>query len=123
MKKIKDIKIIILGLILFVFTIGYFIIANKISYAFANDFDIAKIEENKINIISKCAEKYGENHRDNFNDEGIIYITVQNLVDEGYVAANAEGKVLNLSDATNNLNDKKIRIKLVDNKITAEIYS
>ena len=61
MKKIKDIKVIILGLILFVFTIGYFVIVNKVSYAFENGYDIKSVEETKMNIISKCAESYGKN--------------------------------------------------------------
>lgn len=123
MKKIKDIKVIILGLILFVFTIGYFVIVNKVSYAFENGYDIKSVEETKMNIISKCAESYGKKHLDDFNDEGLIYITVQNLIDEGYLAANTEGKVINIKDTKTSLNDKKIRIKLIDDKVTAEIYS
>lgn len=123
MKKIKDVKIIILGLIIFVFTIGYFLIVNKVSYAFENNYDIKGVEETKMNIISKCAELYGKNHADEFNEEGVIYITVQNLIDEGYLAANNEGEIININDTSESLNDKKIRIKSIDGNISAEIYS
>jgi len=50
-------------------------------------------------------------------------LPVQNLIDEGYLAANTEGKVINIKDTNTSLNDKKIRIKLIDDKVTAEIYS
>jgi len=123
MKKIKDIKIVILMLILLVFTIGYFVIANKISYAFDNSFDISSVKENKIKIITKCAEAYGAEHKDKFNEEGLIYITVQTLIDEGYLASNDSGQIVSIEDSNEILNSKKIRIKLIDNKITAEIYS
>lgn len=123
MKQIKDIKIIVLILILAVFTIGYFIIANKVSYAFEVNYDLKDIEDNKISVIKKCAETYGRDHKEDFNDEGLIYITVQNLIDEGYLASNSDGKIISLNDTSMEFNDKKIRIKLDNDKILAEIYS
>ena len=55
MKKIKDKKIIVLAVILIVFTISYFIIVNKISYAFDNNYDLTWAYNNTMNTIKKCA--------------------------------------------------------------------
>lgn len=122
MKNIKDKKIIILILTLIIFTFGYFIIVNKISYAFENGIDIQKIQDKRVQVIEDCAVHYGENHNNDFNDEGILYLTVKDLIDAGYLAPNEDG---NLIDISNNeiLNNKKIRIKKENDKIKAEIYS
>jgi len=123
MNKIKDKKIIILALILIVFSIGYFIIVNKVSYAFENNNDLKFIYESKIETIVECAEVYGKNNLDSFNEEGILYITVQNLIDNGYLAPDENGNIINILNDNENLNDKKIRIKKDGEKIKAEIYS
>jgi len=122
MKNIKDKKIIILILTLIIFTFGYFIIVNKISYAFENGIDIQKIQDKRVQVIEDCAVHYGKNHNNDFNDEGILYLTVKDLIDAGYLAPNEDG---NLIDISNNeiLNNKKIRIKKENDKIKAEIYS
>ena len=38
MKIFKDKKIIFLSIVLTIFTISYFVIANKVSYAFSYDY-------------------------------------------------------------------------------------
>ncbi len=123
MIKIKDKKIFVLIAILFVFTISYFLIANKISYAFENNYDSNATYAITVDTISKCAQKYGEDNKESFNEEGLLYITVQTLIDNGYLASNEEGKIINPLSSEEFLNDKKIRIKNIEDKITAEIYS
>lgn len=123
MNRIKDKKIIILILILVVFTIGYFIIVNKISYAFENNYDLNNVYDSRIETITKCAEAYGKDNSENFNEEGLLYITVQTLIDNGYLVPNGEGLITNTLNSEENLNDKKIRIKSENEKISAEIYS
>ena len=123
MNKIKDKKIIVLIIILIVFSISYFIVINKISYAFENDYDLNGAYNQKIEIITKCAEAYGLNNVANFNEEGLMYITVQNLIDEGYLFPDESGKIQNYLDNSETLNNKKIRIKKDNDKFIAEIYS
>lgn len=123
MRQIKDKKIIILAVILIVFTIGYFVIINKVSYAFENNIDISKIQNDKLKLIVKIAEKYGEENIELFNEEGLLYITIQNLIDKGYLIPNEDGYIKDFMDNNKILNDKKIRIKKENEKITAEIYS
>ena len=123
MKKIKDIKIVILAVILTVFTISYFVIANKLSYAFVVDYDVEEIYDNKISLIQKCANKYGEDHLEEFNEDGTIYITVQDLVNKGYIVSASGGIVVNPVNSKEPLNSKKIRIKNTNGKINSEIYS
>lgn len=123
MKKIKDKKIIILALILIVFTICYFTIVNKISYAFEANYNFNDVYKNKENVIIKCAQAYGQEKTEEFNEEGLLYITVQNLIDSGCLAGNEEGKIINFTNPEETLNSKKIRIKYINEKISAEIYS
>ena len=123
MNKIKDKKIIVLVLILVIFSIAYFVVVNKISYAFEDGNDLKLIYESKIETITECAKKYGENNLNEFNEEGIMYITVQDLIDNNYLSATDNGKIINILNINENLNNKKIRIKKEANEIIAEIYS
>ena len=123
MKNIKDKKIIILVLILVIFTICYFVIVNKVSHAFETDYDLKGAYEQRLETIVKCAESYGKSNLERFNEEGILYITVQNLIEFGCLFPNADGNVENILNNSEILNNKKIRIKNDMGKIKAEIYS
>lgn len=123
MKKMKDKKIIILAIILLIFTISYFVIVNKISYAFDNNIDINAVYNLRINTITTCAVAYGDANKDDFNEEGLLYITVQTLVDNKYLITDENGIIENYLNESEKLNDKKIRIKNENDKITAEVYS
>lgn len=123
MNRIKDKKIIILFAILLVFTIAYFLIVNKVSYAFENNYDMNAVYDKKLETITKCAEAYGKANLDDFNEEGLLYITVQNLIDDGYLIPDEDGNIKNHLNTLESLNNKKIRIKYENEKINAEIYS
>lgn len=123
MKLVKDKKIIVLGVILFVFTIFYFVVANKISYAFENNTDLNSAYSSRLEVITTCAVAYGEANKDAFNEDGLLYITVQTLIDNNFLVADNDGIVENYLNDNESLNDKKIRIKNEDNKISAEVYS
>ena len=121
--KIKDKKIIVLVLILVVFSIGYFFIVNKISYAFENDYNLEKSHNKTIEVITKCAEVYGKDNLDQFNDEGILYTTVQTLIDGGYLVTNEEGNIINSLNNSETLNNNKIRLKYENEKVIVEMYN
>ena len=123
MIKIKDKKIIVLVVILIVFTIGYFTVVNKVSHAFETDVDYNTIKNQKLELIEKVAKKYGEDNIDKFNEEGLIYIDINTLIESGYLIVSTEGKVLNIEEIKEDLNDKKIRIKNEEGVIKAEIYN
>ena len=123
MKNIKDKKIIILGAILLVFTLIYFVAVNKVSYAFATTTNYEQAHNNRVKTIIKAAEKYGKDNIENFNEEGLLYINVQNLIDSGYLIPNEEGIIIDQMNNFESMNDKKIRLKHEDEKISAEIYS
>lgn len=123
MKLLKDKKIIILAFILFLFSIGYFIIVNKISYAFSNNYDLNSLYENTIETIKKCAVKYGENNLELFENEKIIYVKVQDLIDANLLIANEDGNINNPLKENVILNSNIIKIKYENGKITAEVDS
>jgi len=123
MKALKDRKFIILIIILTVFTIGYFIVANKISYAFSNNYDLNALYESTINTIEKSAVSYGENNLDLFKDEKTIYIKVQDLIDNNFLATNEDGIIQNPLKEKESLNSNVIKIKYENKKITVDIDS
>lgn len=123
MKEIKDKKVVILIIILIVFTISYFIIVNKVSYAFEFNNNLEDVYENRVETIEKCAEMYGRNNIESFNEEGVLYITVQTLIDNRCLFPNEEGNIEDVLNKSEYLNSKKIRIKNESGNISAEIYS
>jgi len=123
MNILKDKKVIMLIAILLVFTIGYFIIVNKISYAFSYDYDLNSIYNSTIETIKKCATAYAENNLDLFENEKIIYIKVQDLIDNNLLATNEDGFITNPLQENTIINSNVIKIKYEDKKITIEIDS
>lgn len=121
MKNIKDKKIIVLVALLFIFTIGYFVVVNKMSYAFSTN-DSAKSNYNSLMAtIKECSKKYAENKSDIFKEEKIVYIKVQDLIDEGLLASNEDGNIVSPIDNNTILNSNIIKIKNDNNEITVEI--
>jgi len=123
MTRLKDKKIVFLGIILVVFTIGYFAIANKISYAFSNDYDFQKAYNRMIETIEKCAIAYGENNIELLKDEKTLYIKVQDLIDNNLLVPNESGNIVNPLNAKENLNSNLIKLKYENKEITVEIDS
>lgn len=123
MNMIKDKKIIALSIILVVFTICYFIIANKVSYAFVTDYDANATYDNVIDTIKKSAMAYGTDKTQLFDENNTIYIKVQELIDEKYLVPNEEGNIENPLEENETLNSKMIKIKKEEDKITVEVDS
>lgn len=110
MKVLKDKKIIILMVILLAYTIVYFTLVAKSSYAFDNDLDYSKLHLKTISIIEESAIKYAEANKNLFEKENTVYIKVQNLIDENLIATNNDDKLIDISN-NNELNGKVIKIK------------
>ncbi len=107
--------------IMALFTITFFTAAIRSSYAFPTGKENTRYEE-KMNIIKKCAETYGEENPDLFKEDENIYITVDELVKLNYlIADNDEGEVKDPSSEVKTLNDIKIRITSKDGNVTAKI--
>jgi hypothetical protein len=123
MKILKDKKIIALAIVLMVFTIVYFVVVNKISYAFSNDFNTDKDYEKVVDIIKESAIVYAEKNKGLFKEDKIIYIKVQDLIDNNLLIANANGEIVNPLNKTQNMNSNIIKIKLEDDKFIAEVDS
>lgn len=121
MKKIlKDPKVITLIGILLLFTIFYFVSVNKLSYAFSNEDNSVYYHNQTINIIKEASKIYASNNVDLFKDNNIVYIKVQDLIDNGLLAANEEGKIIDIL-TNDSLNNKVIKIKNENNNINIEI--
>ena len=123
MKILKDKKVITLIAILLVFTIGYFIAVNKVSYAFTTDIDPKDSYDNLIKIVEKCARVYATKNKDVFGEEKIAYIKIQDLIDKGYIAPNSDGNITNPIKKEETLNSKIIKLKKDGEKIEVEVDS
>lgn len=123
MKLLKDKNVIILIVILVVFTIGYFLIVNRISYAFVNDYDLEEVYNNTLDVIEKCALKYASDNANLFEKENTIYIKVQDLIDNNLLIPNENGYIVNPLKENENLNSNIIKIKYENDTYNVEIDS
>ena len=118
MKKISGLGIC-LFVILGVFTIGYFVVANKISYDFATDFE-TELYNLKISSIEDIAFIYATNTENVFGENKDVYITVDTLA-QGGLLINNDGVVEDPRDSEKKLNDLKIKLTNDQDKITAKV--
>ncbi|MBE5806324.1 MAG: hypothetical protein E7313_06455 [Clostridiales bacterium] len=121
MKILKDKKIISLIVVLVMFTAFYFIVVNKISYAFSDNYDEEEAYKKTIEIIEKSASKYGNDNLELFEEEQIIYVKVQDLIDNNYLVANDSGQIKNPLNVKQNLNSNIIKLKYDKEKIYVEV--
>lgn len=120
MEKLKDIKLLTCLVVLLLFTIGYFLMVNKISYAFENSVDLSKSHDNKIKVIEECSKKYASINDNLFNEDDTVYIKVSDLVKADLLATNREENVVDiLNDKI--LNDNVIKIKKEQDNYIVEV--
>ncbi len=100
--------------VLFVFTIVYFVVANNMSYAFVNNDE--EITYNHVIVeIKNASANFISSHEDLFNEEDIVYIIVDDLVNEGLLEADSDGKVKDPSSPVKTFNNVKIRLTKLEN--------
>jgi hypothetical protein len=106
---------------LFVFTIFYFVSANNISHAF--EYDEAQENYNmRINFIKSMADIYAKRNMELFDEGNVIYITVQDLVDNGLIEAdNDNGDVKDPTSEVKTFNDLKIRLTNKEGRVTSKV--
>lgn len=123
MVLLKDKKLIILAVILAVFTVGYFIIANKISYAFVADYDAKELYNSTLEAIKQSAIAYGKANLDQIqkSESHTIYPKVQDLVDSGLLVPNENGLIVNPLKTNESLNNNMIKIKYEKEEFFVEI--
>lgn len=102
-----------------IFTIGFFIFANKASYVFANNYE-KDIFDSRISSIEKVAEIYAEKQKDLFAEDDTTYIKVDDLAKIGYVIS-SDGVVIDPRDEAKSLNDCKIKLTKTKTNITAKV--
>lgn len=123
MLKSKNIMLYEALSILLVFTIVYFIAANKISYAFPENSSDT-LYSNKIDFIAKSAAIYGQNNLSLFEDEDTIYLTVGQLIEKGAILPDDSSNIIKDPNSdVNNLNDLKVRISLKNGKVTSKVLT
>lgn len=120
MMKTKNLLLYEAIAIFALFSIIYFVVANKVSYAFAYD-ESAALYESKINVISKGAQVYGETNLSLFDEEDTIYITVDELIKNGYIMVDETGKIKDPTSDVKYMNDLKVRISLKSGKVTTKV--
>ena len=120
MEKLKDIKLLTCLVVLLLFTIGYFLMVNKISYAFDSTVDLSKSHDKKIKVIEECSKKYASINDNLFNEDDTVYIKVSDLVKADLLATNREENVVDiLNDKI--LNDNVIKIKKEQDNYIVEV--
>lgn len=107
MNKLGYSKIEILVVIVLLGVVA-FITINKTSYAFAVDEKGAR-EEVKY-LIEVQAEDYALANTTLFEDTNTTYISVDDLIEAGYLVGNEDGLLTDPADSNKNFNDTKVRL-------------
>ena len=107
MNKLGYSKIEILIVIVLLGVVA-FITINKTSYAFAVDERGAR-EEVKY-LIEVQAEDYALANTTLFEDTNTTYISVDDLIEAGYLVGNEDGLLTDPADSKKNFNDTKVRL-------------
>ena len=123
MKFYNDKKIIALGILICVFTIGYFIVMFKYSYAFSPNNNSEELYAITIDNIQKASEAYSEKNKTEFTKENgnTIVIKVQDLIDARLLVTDEDGNIINPLNSKEILNSKIVTIKLVDDKYEVKV--
>jgi hypothetical protein len=118
--KTKNIMLYAIIAVLLVFTIIYFTAVNHISYAFTDDSKA--LYDNKVQLITDCAEIYAKKNISLFEDKDTIYVTVSELVEKGALEADDEhGNVKDPTSEVKLFNDAKVRITKEKDNFTAKL--
>lgn len=108
-------------IVLALFTVGYFVVANIISYNFDVNYE-EDLYDLTISSIEKQAALYGENNTEIFAENNDVYMTIEQLAAANAIISTSEGVVADPRDDSKTLND--IRVKITNNdddEITAEV--
>lgn len=120
MKK-NGYTIVELLIVLAVFGLAYFMIANKVSYAFKVDYN-SEIYNQTITSIEKNAKIYAENNLDLFKEGKDVYLTVADLAQKNLVFHDNNGVVSDPRENGKTLNDLKVKLTLEsDNSVTVKV--
>lgn len=116
MKKLNQLGYTKIELLVIVLLLGVvaFITINQTSYAFAIDNSDAVNDVKRMIVIQ--AEDYALDHLEIFEETKTTFISVNDLVDEGYMIANEDGLVTNPSEPDKSFNDNKIKLEYQEEK-------
>lgn len=109
-----------LVIVIAVFTVGYFLVANTLSYNFDVDYE-EDLYNLKIASIEEQAAIYAEGHTDMFVESNDVYMTVEELAMNNAIISTSEGVVADPRASENTLNDLRVKITNEDEKIIAEV--
>lgn len=119
--KTKNLPLYGFIIVITLFSIGYFIGVYNISFAFPTGNDTT-LYDNKIKQINLAAKLYGENNLSEFDTTNPLYITVDELIQKGYLYAdNEEGDFKNPDSEVLTFNDLKVRVEKKGENIETKI--
>ena len=121
MNFLKDKKVIVLIVVLIVFSISYFILVNKVSYAYIPSIDIEEQYNLKIDSIKSASIIYADKNKEDFSENNTLIIKVQDLIDAKLLFPNENGEILDPMNPNETLNFKVITIKYDNNKYDVKI--
>lgn len=106
-----------LVVVIVVIGVGYFLVANHLSYAFDVNYE-DEMYAQTIKYIEENAQIYAEANLDTFSE----YMSVDELVEKGFLL-NTDGKVIDPRDQNKSLNDLRIKLTRKGDKVTAEVLN
>ena len=96
-------------IVIVLISIVAFITINKTALAFENK--TADYENDMIALIEEEAKNYALDNLELFADNNIVYINVNDLVENNYMFGNKDGLIVHPSEPNKNYNDNKVKLE------------
>lgn len=109
-------------IVIIVLAISAVITIPKISMAMKDNRE--ELYQNQIKLYLNQAILYGENNKDEFDEDNTIVLTIDDLIDKEYIiTSNEDNKIYDIRDNVTELNKMKIRIKYNEDedKVSSEL--
>ena len=106
--KSKGYTIVDILIVVVVLGVAALITLPNMSLAFKDNKE--ELYQNQIRLYLEQAKKYGEDHKEDFDDDNQIIVTIDDLIEDGYIGAYVSDKIYDVRDDTTELNKVKIRI-------------
>ncbi len=114
MKNKRGYTIVELIIVIAVVGVLSFLAINKASYAFSDKVEAEEqLINQRIKLIELQASKYGEDHKDLFDESNTAYIRVIDLIDNNYMLTTAD----NYEEYKNH----KIKLMLNGDKVESKL--
>ena len=116
----------LIEMVVLIVVLGIITVAGSVALSKVYDDKSKEAYDNEISIILRSAANYGQEVKEDIKDsKNGITITVDKLIEKGYIMPSEEGVIIDPRNRKENLNNIKVRITydIAQDKLNTTIVS